>query len=273
MIEHAGSDFGGQLRLAREKRGVSLDQISHQTKISVSLLEALERNEIARLPGGIFSRAFVRSYATEVGLDPERTVQEFLDRFPHASVAVGRPSLVDDLDERESVESEQQIAQTAFKLLLFSLPIVAAILYFTFAVRMGTPAATDPVRPEAEIPRLASIPEPESSPPDEPIGTAGNMSPAEMTESDDRELVISLKTTGPCWISASADGKRILTRLLPPGDQAVLRAGREIVLTAGDAGALSLQINGKDAAPLGKAGAVVTRRITPANYRAFLSGQ
>ena len=42
----------------------------------MSALEALERNDISRLPGGIFSRAFVRSYAIEVGLDPEATIQD-----------------------------------------------------------------------------------------------------------------------------------------------------------------------------------------------------
>src|SRR4051794_39535358 len=60
-------DFGGTLRAARERRGLSLRQIATATKISMLTLEALERNDLARLPGGIFSRAFVRAYALEVG--------------------------------------------------------------------------------------------------------------------------------------------------------------------------------------------------------------
>ena len=63
------ADFGSRLRAAREARGVSLRDIAAATKISVLVLEALERNDASRLPGGIFSRAFVRSYAKEVGLD------------------------------------------------------------------------------------------------------------------------------------------------------------------------------------------------------------
>src|SRR5436189_1482991 len=74
-------DFGGKLRQARERRGISLRQIAAATKISAAALEALERNDISKLPGGIFSRAFVRSYAVEVGLDPDDTVGEFLERF------------------------------------------------------------------------------------------------------------------------------------------------------------------------------------------------
>src|ERR671930_1342365 len=86
------SDFGGTLREARERRGISLRQIANATKISVSVLESLERNDIARLPGGIFGRAFVRSYAVEVGLDPERTIQEFVAQFPLDSIVAGHPA-------------------------------------------------------------------------------------------------------------------------------------------------------------------------------------
>src|SRR5205809_7082190 len=93
----APGGFGKKLREARERRGITLREIADTTKISVSALEALERNDISRLPGGIFSRAFVRSYAAEVGVDPEQTVRDFLSQFPHDSVTAGSPHvLVDD---------------------------------------------------------------------------------------------------------------------------------------------------------------------------------
>jgi transcriptional regulator with XRE-family HTH domain len=82
-------DFGGKLRQARERRGISLRQIAASTKISIAALEALERNDASRLPGGIFSRAFVRSYAVEAGLDPDQTVREFLEWFERRA----RPAL------------------------------------------------------------------------------------------------------------------------------------------------------------------------------------
>lgn len=74
--------FGARLRTQRERRGVSLDTIAHSTKIAVGLFEALERDDTARWPSGIFRRAFIRAYATAIGLDPESTVKEFLERFP-----------------------------------------------------------------------------------------------------------------------------------------------------------------------------------------------
>src|SRR6267142_6318229 len=97
MAERPVIDFGTKMKRAREARGVSLREIATATKLSVSALEALERNDIARLPGGIFTRGFVRSYAAEIGLDPEQTVREFLTQFPHDSVTVGSPHvLIDD---------------------------------------------------------------------------------------------------------------------------------------------------------------------------------
>ena len=85
------SDFGAHMKQLREARGVTLRRIADSTKISVVALEALESNDIARLPGGNFSRAVVRAYAQEVGADPEQAVQEFMTRFPDESVVVGNP--------------------------------------------------------------------------------------------------------------------------------------------------------------------------------------
>ena len=83
----SGVTFGARLRHGREARGVSLRQIADKTRIAVRALEALERDDIARLPG-IFSRGFVRSYAAEVGVDPERAVREFLSQFPNELASV-----------------------------------------------------------------------------------------------------------------------------------------------------------------------------------------
>src|SRR5437660_7510882 len=123
-------DFGRKLREARERRGISLRQIAAATKISMSVLEALERNDISRLPGGIFSRAFVRSYAIEVGLDPEATIQEFIAQFPHDSVTAGHPSS-DRVEDHEAVESDQKTAGTFLWLAVISVPIAIALMYFT----------------------------------------------------------------------------------------------------------------------------------------------
>src|SRR6266571_4968095 len=109
--DRSPSDFGSKLRAARERRGVTLRQIANATKIAVAVLEALERNDISRLPGGIFGRAFVRSYAVEVGLDPEETIRDFMAQFPHDSVTVGHPTSA-QIEDNEAVESDRRTAST-----------------------------------------------------------------------------------------------------------------------------------------------------------------
>ncbi len=74
--------FGARLRVAREARGVSLRHIADVTKLPMRTLEALERGKMAWLPGGIYRRAIVRSYAREIGLDPEATLRDFLKQYP-----------------------------------------------------------------------------------------------------------------------------------------------------------------------------------------------
>ena len=92
VSDSAGRDFGTRIRNRREERGVTLRQIADTTKISIGILDALERNDVSRMPGGIFSRAFVRLYAAEVGLDPEQTVRDFLARFPDDPATSGTSS-------------------------------------------------------------------------------------------------------------------------------------------------------------------------------------
>ena len=86
--------FGARMRSHRERRGIGLAAIARGTKIGVPMLEAIERDDVSRLPAGIFRRAFIRAYATAVGLDPEVTLVEFLEQFAdpgdtdHSSAAV-----------------------------------------------------------------------------------------------------------------------------------------------------------------------------------------
>jgi cytoskeleton protein RodZ len=128
-VEKSVADFGSKMKNAREARGVTLRQIAEVTKLSVSALEALERNDISRLPGGIFSRAFVRSYAVEIGLDPEQTVREFIARFPDDSVTAGSRYVTYHEDDEDEPRRRRRsgVLITVFVLAL----IISAILFIT----------------------------------------------------------------------------------------------------------------------------------------------
>jgi hypothetical protein len=74
--------FITRLRRHRERNQVSLDEIVSHTRIKREQLEAFERGELDGWPRGIYARAWVRGYATVIGLDPIDTVDEFCRLFP-----------------------------------------------------------------------------------------------------------------------------------------------------------------------------------------------
>ena len=74
--------FGARLRRRREEQSIALATIAEQTRIKLSLLEALERDDVSHWPAGIFRRAFIRAYAHAIGLNPDVVVREFLEAYP-----------------------------------------------------------------------------------------------------------------------------------------------------------------------------------------------
>jgi cytoskeletal protein RodZ len=75
--------FISRLRRHRERNYISLEEIVGQTRIKREQLEAFERGDLENWPRGIYARAWVRAYATIIGLDPIDTVDEFCKLFPH----------------------------------------------------------------------------------------------------------------------------------------------------------------------------------------------
>jgi cytoskeleton protein RodZ len=122
------------MKRLRERRGISLRDIAVNTKLSVRALEALERNDIARLPGGIFSRGLVRAYAEQIGADPEATVQEFMARFPDASVTEGSPYARPD---EINTDPPSQVGRRVAIALAIVLPIAAIVGLTILARRSG----------------------------------------------------------------------------------------------------------------------------------------
>lgn len=81
--------LGTWLRQERERRGITLKGISDQTKVSAPLLEGLESDNLSRWPDGIYRRAFVRAYASAVGLDPDEVARRFEEEHGACTDASG----------------------------------------------------------------------------------------------------------------------------------------------------------------------------------------
>jgi cytoskeleton protein RodZ len=143
------TEFGAHLRRAREARGVTLRRIADVTKISVRALEAVERNDFSRLPGGIFTRSFVRAYAVEAGLDPDETVRQFLAQCPNkdlAAVPVNSPECIDG-PRRSSWLTRLGGVRVLVPVLAALLLAIVAVIGLRWALGAGSSEADSSVLP------------------------------------------------------------------------------------------------------------------------------
>ena len=266
MSDRSPGDFGRMLRDARERRGLSLRQIANTTKIGIAVLEGLEHNDISRLPGGIFSRGIVRSYAIEVGLDPDVAMREFLARFPRDPGTAGHPASP-GAEDHLAVESDRHAATTFVRVFAFSVPLAVAIIYFGSAGRPGVTRLAPP-------PVAASPAEPTPAPtPLVSAGAADGGTAATTGSGSPDRLLVTLTARRQCWVSVTIDAQRAFEGLLQAGDQRTLETRGAMVLTVGDASALEVMLNGEKAKALGKDGQVVTVRLNPTNFSEYVAAR
>lgn len=261
------------LRAARERRGLTLQQVSETTKISPSVLTALEANDIGQLPGGLFIRAFVRSYAAEVGLDPEHTVNALLEAYPDQR----HDTDVRPRDESAGLNHSRKqpgLSRTAIGLLIISVLVVGLLLIFGLRGSDGsdgdgeTVAEADVVADGASA--AADADAPEATPPP-PAGRSGGAAVFSVTElAGDESLTVAVHPTAPTWVSLTIDGERVFAGVVAAGDRAVYEADRQIVLNVGDAGVFDFSINQQPGRALGNPGEVVTVEIDRDNYLSFV---
>ena len=243
---------GARLRAAREVRRLSVHAIATTTKIPVGALDALEENDVARLPGGIYSRGFVRSYAAAVGLNPEQTVRDFVAQLPAHESATDAVS-----DDRPHGYHRSTRQWLVAGLVLGGVLVCSAGATLLFVVGIpGLPTRTDTPPGPALSPRLAVPVRELPSPTIEPVPQA--------------PLTIVLRPRRDCWVSLRIDGESVVRRVMRAGEQETYGGRAEIILNVGDAGAFAFAINQRAGRALGASGQVVTVRLTPQNYADYV---
>lgn len=262
-------DFGGKLRQARERRGVSLRQIAASTKISAAALDALERNDISKLPGGIFSRAFVRSYAVEVGLDPDETVREFLERFnQEAPPSAEAAATVIPEHERAFQEQQRKAARTlAIAGASVLLLIVAAVFTWRARASRAAPAPASTAGESAPVTPAATVPQTQQ--PASPRADAAAPS-APQPAASATGMTLDVHPISECWVSLTIDGTKLFGRVMKPGEHESHTVMHEAVVEIGNAGAFAFSIDGRQGKPVGNAGQVKTLRLTPATASQYV---
>jgi cytoskeleton protein RodZ len=117
--------IGEKLRLARETHGISLREISEQTRISMRYLEAIEGDDYKRLPGGIFNRSFIRAYAKFIGYNEQEAIEDYARTLRER----GEPSDETSTKPRSEiyVEGAETHRRSPVVTLLLAIMILAAL--------------------------------------------------------------------------------------------------------------------------------------------------
>jgi transcriptional regulator with XRE-family HTH domain len=241
MTQPSQQDFGSTLKAAREHAGVSLRQIADATKYGVSAYDALEKNRVKQLPGGIYRRAIVRGYAAEVGLDPEETLRTFLALHP------------DDVPSAASLNLATTPQRGPIRALLgligATIPLAAGVVYFAQSGR----GADEPGRP---APATAAV-----------QNTVGD---ASLVAYEQSPVTMMLSISSRSELAISAGGRQVLARVVEPGETLRIELSTDVTLAGSNAGAVHLSINGRAGKSLGAQGTTLDARIERETYQDWL---
>jgi cytoskeleton protein RodZ len=263
--------FGERLRREREMRGISLNEIAESTKISRRHLESLENEDFDALPGGVFNRGFVRAYARFVGINEEQAVADF-------NAVCSEPEPQPDkfpLEVHVKPDRELNPKRSPWPLILAVAALVGFIVMVWARSRShqpepakssvaptpaAVPAAADsppkpvstpaPVLPAAAVPSVSSAPTPQKA------------ATGDATPDPNRTFTVAVRAKEDAWVSLVADGKTSWEGILKANKQRLVRAGKQVVLTTGNAGGIVVIHNGKVLRALGSESEVRTLTFT-----------
>jgi cytoskeleton protein RodZ len=251
--------LGRELREERERRAVSLKEISDRTKISARLLQDLENDRWEELPPQLFLRGLIKSYCQSIGADPGIHLASYDEQ---RGVRREAPEKGNDEIEGWKIEApvfrfRRRISRFAVVLPVVVLAAAAPAAWLWLLPGKGTPPRI--TRPEVfkSVPRI--------------VPPAASEIQERKPPSLETGLRLEFRFRADSWMHITADGRVVLDGIRPAGSTANLRTEREFILQTGNAGGFDLAINGRPAHPLGGAGVVLTDiRINAANIETYI---
>lgn len=260
--------IGAKLRQQRLAKRLSIDDISRSTRISARFLEAIETDDYSSLPGIVFTRNFVRQYALALGIDAEPLLTR-LPKYDESQAPLPNPPA--RARQKSSYRRERQIRSLVNSAVWLLLPAGVGIgiyLHSHHALRIPTAQAhsgssNDSAAPAGTQP--AASPAPAPSPVRQQImAQAGSAKPLAIPAVTDptAPVQVSLTAHARAWIQLIVDGKTTFTGTLNPNETRAVSAMEQVHLLTGNAGALTVSLNGKTLDSLGGFGEQREVRLT-----------
>ncbi len=239
--------FAEELHKQRVTKGISLNEIASITRINIHFLESLEQGNFEAL-SQTYIRAFIREYATCVGLNPVDALQRY-DLFLGKKL---EPSRVPEEHEPQEEESRQW-PRVAKIILATVIVLIGGFICIYFFFR---PPDSQPVR-QIAFDDVVKETERVSTPPQAATPRVDPGSPGAVSDS----LHLSSTTSDTVWLSIIIDGKRTEEYLFPPKTICSWTAKEKFSITLGNAGGIHFTLNGTPLEPLGRLRSVVRNVI------------
>ncbi|HLQ77065.1 MAG TPA: helix-turn-helix domain-containing protein [Terriglobia bacterium] len=284
-------EFGTSFRKARESQNVSIDKIAVETRINSRFLLAIENEQFELLPGGIFNRGFIRSYAVRLGLDPEEAILAYEQIF--------RP-----VEMEPANQEPERVRGKTTKIPVYYVAIAGLVIFvvvFYLAMRQSEPVRVAAIAPATASPATEPAPPPAPEPVASPIANATisattkgpavlptpvtiaaavAVQPAAQTPTTpaapapavtNASIVVELEAKEETWFRLVADGKVATNELLQPGTSRRFSASTSMEVSVGNAGGIVFRLNGQPVSSLGKSGRVRSFTITPTTTASSLA--
>ncbi|MGM1045218.1 MAG: helix-turn-helix domain-containing protein [Bacillota bacterium] len=141
------SDLGQQLREARLQKGMSLDDVQEMTKIRKRYLEAIEAGDYKVLPGSFYVRAFIKTYAEAVGLNPDELLEGHKQDVPNPQPEATMEPVIQKRAARASSDRNMSWLPTV---LMWTFPILIIAVIYLYAVKSNNSAPDDTIPPTTQ---------------------------------------------------------------------------------------------------------------------------
>jgi cytoskeleton protein RodZ len=238
------------------------------------MLQALEDDNFDQLPGGIFNKGFVRAYARHIGLDEEQTVADYVEASGQNTPvdAPPAPDFERAIKHRHQTSLPRRVPWSLLAAALFAIALIAWLWNYGFNKKHRTPASLALAQAEKAPPNSGTTPDrlptsTSSALPPAPLPTAaklptgGHLVAAAAVPSSPAtpgEFTLVVVAREDCWLSIRADGKVVLEDILLADNQRAIHAQGEVVIKAGNTGALDFLLDGKKLPAQGDYGEVKT---------------
>jgi cytoskeletal protein RodZ len=252
---------GEYLREGRNALGVSLEEISARTCISVRQLDALETDRLERLPGGLFNVSFARQYARELRLDEDEAAALIKDAMGVSTPAQGRMHAGKARVSADGPASK--LAEWASEFFRKHGGSVASLIIGATLIGGGFYSFRFLEEPNQEQPP-AQAAAAESLPVSVAPAVQQVSAPAVAEDAEPAAPIeLTLQVVETVWVRAVVDGRRLFEETLSRGMVKPIQAQQQVELKVGNAGGLLLSLNGQDLPAIGPRGYVRSVTVTP----------